>query len=150
VPTLRALKRSRQAILYAWSLRKLVERFSPDDLRALDSQARAKWLALIGEHARGYQREIAALRQELSPVFNFKPLSDEAPTEIANEPGLARATLRLNELAAGADDAVRSAFTLSASGSPTVKSPQFWRALTGAESLAQKIENASQRLKSAI
>lgn len=127
-----------------------MERFSPDDLRALDSQARAKWLALIGEHARGYQREIAALRQELSPVFNLEPLVDEAPTEITDESELSRATLRLNELASGADDAIRSAFTLSAGGSPAVKSPQFWRALTGAESLARKIENMSQRLKSAI
>jgi len=120
-----------------------VERFSPDDLRSLDSQARAKWLALIGEHARGYQREIAALRQELSPVFNVEPLSDEAPTEIADESELSSAALRLNELAVGADDAVRSGFTLSAGGSPAVKSPQFWRALTGAESLARKIENMS-------
>jgi len=127
-----------------------VERFSPDDPRALDSQARAKWLALIGEHARGYQREIAALRQELSPVFNLEPLVDEAPTEITDESELSRATLRLNELASGADDAIRPAFTLSAGGSPAVMSPQFRRALSGAESLARKIENMSQRLKSAI
>jgi hypothetical protein len=92
----------------------------------------------------------AALRQELSPVFNVEPLADGAHIGIADEPGLARATLRLNELAAGADDAVRSAFTLSSGGAPAVKSPQFRLALSGAESLAQEIENASQRLKSAI
>jgi anti-sigma factor RsiW len=145
-----ALRRSRQAILYAWSLRKLVERFSPADLRTLDPQARAKWLALIGEHAQGYQREIAALRQELSLVFNVEPLADEIASKIADESDLTRAMLRLNDWAAGADEAVRFAFTLSAGGSPAVKSPQFWRTLNSVESLAQKIENASQRLKSAI
>jgi hypothetical protein len=150
----RALKRSRQAVLYGWSLRKLVDRFSTNDLRGLDPQAHAKWLSMIGEHARGCQREIAALRQELSPVFNVASspasLSDEAVSEIAGESDLARAAMRLNELSAGADESVRLAFTLSSGGASTFKSGQFWRMLDSAESLGQKIEKASQRLKSAI
>ncbi len=143
----RALKRSRQAMLYVWSLRKLVERFSPNDLRSLDPPARAKWLALIGEHARGYQREIAALREELSLVLKVEPPADEMVSEMADESDLARAVLRLNELSTATDDAIRAAFTLSASGSPAIKSPQFWRTLSSAEWLAQKIEKASQQLK---
>jgi len=145
----RTLKRSRQAMLYVWSLRKLVERFSPNDLRTLDPQARTKWLALIGEHAQGYQREIAALRQELSPVLNVEAAADEMVGEIADESDLARAVLRLNELGAATDEAIRAAFTLSASGSPAIKSPQFWRTLSNAMLLAQRIEKASQQLKGA-
>ncbi|MGH9938634.1 MAG: anti-sigma factor family protein [Blastocatellia bacterium] len=146
----RTLRRSRQAILYAWSLRKLVELFSSNELRVLHPHSRAKWLAMIGKQAQGYQREIAALRQELSPVFNVEPLADEAVGEFADESDMTRATLRLNDLGADADEAVRSAFTLSAGGAPAIRSPQFWRALGGAESLAQKIEKAAQQLKSAI
>jgi hypothetical protein len=146
----RTLKRSRQAMLYAWSLRNLVGRFSPNELRALEAQARVKWLSLIGEHAHGYQREVAALRKELGPILNAESPADDKVGEIADEADLARAVLRLNDLGAGADDAIRSAFTLSVNGALAIKSPQFWRTLSSAASLAQKIESASQRLKGLI
>jgi hypothetical protein len=143
----RALRRSRQAMLYVWSLRKLLERFSANDLRALEAQARGKWLALIGEHAQGYQREIAPLRQELSSLLHIELSADEMIGEIADEADLARAALRLNELGAATDEAIRAAFTLSGGGSSSIKSPQFWRTMGSAELLAQRIEKAAQQLK---
>jgi len=67
---------------------------------------------------------------------------------MAGESDLARAVLRLNELGTVTDEAIRSAFTLSASSSVAIKAPAFWRTLNHAASLAQKIEQAAHQLKS--
>jgi len=47
----RAMNRSRQALLQASALKRLVRRFSPEEIRTLEPEARTKWLAMIREHA---------------------------------------------------------------------------------------------------
>src|SRR5260370_27310448 len=63
-----ALRRSFRAVQHAWALKRLAERFSPDDLRTLAPEARAKWLSMMNGHAAAIRQELAGLRQELGPV----------------------------------------------------------------------------------
>lgn len=143
----RMLRGSRQAVLNAWSLRRLVQRFTQAELRALDPEARARWQALVGEHARRYGREMTALRQDLSVVFAAEMANAEAYPEIADEAALARGVLGLADLSAGLDEEIRSAFTLSAGGASSLRSQQFWRRWVSAEKLADEIFRAAQRFQ---
>src|SRR5205807_9971205 len=80
--TNRVMAHSRQALLHASALKKLVTRFSREQMRGLAPEAQAKWLVMIRVHAIGYQHEIATLRQELRPIFNGSSApTDEAVTE---------------------------------------------------------------------
>lgn len=137
--TNRVMAHSRQALLHASALKKLVTRFSPEQVRGLAPEAQAKWLAMIREQATGYQREVATLRQELRPIFNG---SSAATDEIVTEANLPQSADRLVELSYANDEAVRAAFTISAEGksAATIKSAQFWRALSSVEKLAAAIQ----------
>jgi RNA polymerase sigma factor (sigma-70 family) len=138
----RVMNHSRQALLQASALKRLVDRFSPAELRTLSPEARAKWLGMIREHTDGYRREVGALRQELRSVFGSRGGSEEA-----GESDPAAAADRLMQLSYANDDAVRSAFTISADDrTPAgIKSEQFWRGMTRAEKLAALIEREYQK-----
>jgi RNA polymerase sigma factor (sigma-70 family) len=137
----RAMARSRQALLHASALKRLVGRFTPAEVRALGPEPRAKWLSMIREHAQAYRREAAALRIHLSAVF---PASgDAAPSETADEANVGRAAAHLLDLSYAQDAAVRSAFTVSEAGgtAAAIKSAQFWRSLAASERLAASIQD---------
>ena len=140
----RVMAHSRQALLHASALKKLVTRFSPEQMRGLAPEAQAKWLAMIREHATGYEREVATLRQELRPIFNG---SSAATEEVVTEANLAPSADRLVELSYANDEAVRAAFTISADGksAASIKSEQFWRSLSSAERLAEGIQHVYQK-----
>jgi hypothetical protein len=135
---------SRQALLQASALKRLVERFSPEEISALSPEGRAKWLAMIRDHALSYQREVAALRRELRPIFYR---SGDTADDAGNEASPARLAERLVQLSYANDDAVRSAFTISADGrtAAAIKSEQFWRSLSTAEKLAGQIQSVYQK-----
>ena len=141
--TNRVMTHSRQALLHASALKKLVTRFSPEQMRGLTPEAQAKWLAMIREHAIGYQHEVATLRQELRPIFNG---SSTTTDEVVTEANLQQSAGRLVELSYANDEAVRAAFTISAEGksAATIKSAQFWRSLSSAEKLAAAIQRVYQ------
>ncbi len=142
--------RSHRAMLHVWALKSLIQRFSAEDLRTLDADARAKWLHMIATHAREFQKEAIVLRQELAPIFNASS-SDGSQTqsEIADDANLIQAVTILIERASSNHEVVRSAFTISTGSSSTsaITTPQFWRSLSQAESIAASIQNATQRLR---
>ena len=142
--TNRVMGRSRRALLHASALKKLVARFSPQDLRGLAPDARTKWLGMIHEHALGCQREVALLRQELRMVFGGL---SEAGSDNVTEADLVQAAGRLVEMSYANDEAVRSAFTVSSEsrGAAAIKSNQFWRSLSSAERLAESIDRIYQQ-----
>jgi hypothetical protein len=139
----RQMSRSRQALMHANALRRLAARFSPEEVRSLAPEARAKWQTMIRQHARGYREQVSALRRELRPVFS-PGAGGEAAGETVGEETLRRDAERLLRLSYAHDEAVRSAFTLSdASRAPVaLRSQQFWRSLATAEALAAAIEAA--------
>ena len=142
--TNRVMGRSRGALLHASALKKLVARFSPEDLRGLAPDARTKWLGMIHEHALGCQREVALLKQELRMVFGG---SGESGPEDVSEASLRQAAGRLVELSYRHDEAVRSAFTISSEsrGAAAIKSNQFRLTLSSAEKLAAAIDRIYQQ-----
>lgn len=139
----RAMSHSRQALLHASALRRLVGRFTPEEARALQPDARAKWLSMVREHAGAYRREAAALRAQLTPVFVSRGGDAQTPAAGSH----AQAAERLLQLSYAQDDAVRTAFTISESGgsAAAIKSAQFWRTLAASERLAASVQEAYER-----
>jgi len=139
----RTLDRSLRAAQRAWALKRLAERFSPEELRALDREARTKWLGMIEAHALALRQEAATLSQELEPIFSPAGAVDDSPEtiEIKSDEDLARAAGSLYELCAGADKVINAAFTISPDNSraAAIKAAPFWRSLRQVERLAAKI-----------
>jgi hypothetical protein len=126
-------------------LRRLANRFTPTQARALSEDARAKWLAMVREHAGAYAREVAALRGQLSGVFGGGGAGGGAGA--VGDSDVGRAAERLLQSSYAQDSAVRSAFTISEDGrsASAVKSQQFWRTLAASEKLAAEIQKAYER-----
>ncbi|MGH9881930.1 MAG: hypothetical protein ACRD6N_10875, partial [Pyrinomonadaceae bacterium] len=138
----RLMRQSLQARLYARSLKQTMNRFSPDDLRALTPEARQKLMTLIRQQAASLHREISNLRSELQTIVPGSGTSS-APEQmdVSSDADLGRAINRLAELVAHIDEGIRTSFSISseAAGAAPVKEDRFWRSLKSAESLAQKI-----------
>ena len=138
----RMMNRSRQLRRHALALKQIVERFSVADLQTLDPDARAKWRAMIVDHARAFQQDAAALQRDLEAIFPAAPSAGGASdSEISNDRELAQAIARLYQLAAACDENVRVSFSISSAGQggSLVESAAFWRALKSSEQLAVKI-----------
>jgi hypothetical protein len=143
----RMMSRSRQALLHASALKGLVERFSPEAIRALEPAAQAKWRAMIAEHAQACQREVRLLGQELQPVFFLAAPSvggEEAKTADGLPP--VQAARRLLQLSYTHDEMMRAAFAISDENraGDSIKAPQSRRSLLAAERLAAAIEELYQ------
>jgi DNA-directed RNA polymerase specialized sigma24 family protein len=140
----RMLKQSQKALLRAYALKRLSSKFSPDEIRALNADARAGWLSLICEHARNFADETGAMRQQLQPVIGAAEAADEKPAEvdIKGDADLLAAVERLFKLAAANDLAVRSAFAIPmrATTGSSIKMTQLWQSLIDAEKLARRIQ----------
>ena len=129
------------ALFHAIELRQLVNRFATVDMRTLTPDAHAKFLAMVHEHAIAFESKNAALKQEIEPIF-FPGSATNVPEEISiqNDGELARAIERLNKLALSNNDAISSAFTISAQSSANaIKSAAFWQSLHQAGHLAKAI-----------
>lgn len=138
----RMLDQSREAMAHAWALKRLADRFPPEQLAALDKDARKKWLSLIGEHAQALLQETASLHQELQTIFPNQPT--DGPTEeieLSTDRDLARAIERLFDLSSQYTQVVRSAFIISSedTNAQVIRTSQFWRSLKRTERLAAKI-----------
>ncbi len=138
----RIVNRSLQVMTHAWAIKRLAERFSPEQLSTLAPDARAKWLAIVRAHAQSVRQETASLRQELQPVFPASSIQGgEEKIEISSDADLLRAIERLFEVCAANDRIVSSAFAIkSQTGNASdLQGPQFSRSLRRAEQLAAVI-----------
>jgi hypothetical protein len=138
----RLVNNSYSALFQAIELKKLIGRFADVDMRAVAPDARAKWLAMLREHASAFERQTAQLRAEIQPVF-FPGLTMSGAEEasIQNDAELARAVERLHKLALANNAAIRTALTISSQSSASaIKSRQFWNSLVSAEKLAARIK----------
>jgi len=143
----RMISRARQAQMHGRVLKSLLERFTPEEVRALDAEARNRRIAMIREHADAFRRETAQLRQELEAVFFAMkpPEKTEEAIVINGEADLQRAIERLYELGASHENAIYASFSISSEGTATsvAKTPQFWQSLRSAEKLSAKITQSS-------
>jgi len=135
--------RARRALQRAWALKRLAGRFSEEDLRSLNPEAREKWLGVIRAHARACEQEVKKLRYELQQIFpTHSAVEESEEAEITNDADLIRAAGRLLDLMSANDRAVRSAFTISAKetgADQALMNQQFWHGLRGVERLAARI-----------
>jgi RNA polymerase sigma factor (sigma-70 family) len=138
----RTVNRAYRALFHAIELRRLINRFANVDMRAIAPDARAKWLAMVHEHAIAFEHENAVLRQEIGPVFfPGTVLTGTEDVLIQSDADLARAVERLHKLALSNTDAIRSALTISRQSSASaIRSATFWQSLQRAESLAKRIQ----------
>ena len=130
-----------RALFHAIELRHLMNRFATVDLRTLTPDAHAKFLSMVHEHAIAFESKNALLKQEIEPIF-FPGSAINVAEEISiqNDGDLARAIERLHKLALSNNDAISSAFVISAhSSASAVKSLAFWQSLHKASQLAQAI-----------
>lgn len=138
----RVMAHARQARRHALALKQIADRFSPDDLRALDGEARNQWRAMIAQHAKQIQQELEAMRRELQLVFpSLGSEQGDAGIEISGGSDLAHLGKQLYELAVVVDESVGRSFSIYASGnaSAPVKTGQFSISLRSAMSLVQRI-----------
>jgi len=139
----RMVGESSQALQHAWAMRRLGERFSPEELRSLDPKARAKWNGLIRQHAQALRRNLVTLREGFGPIFPAAALSQSSRgvPEINNDTELARAIGRLFELCTASDTEIRSGLSVSpdTTNAVAIKTSQFWLSFKNAEDLALKI-----------
>ena len=134
------LAQSMRARQRARALKQLAGRFSQEELRMLDDESRAKWKAMILQHARSFQREADGLRRKLDQVFPSGGNS-EAVTEITNDAELVRAIDKLFALWAAVDESVRESFSISSGNADiAIKRWQFWQSLKTAEALAASLQ----------
>ena len=141
---IRVSARARLALQHAWALKRIAERFSLEDLRTLDPQARERWLALVREHASAIQREDSMLRAELQPIFQTTSAgSKTSDSDLNGDAALIQSIQHLFDLCVANDSTVRAAFTVSADSSrgAAIKSQQFWNSIADAERLAARISN---------
>jgi RNA polymerase sigma factor (sigma-70 family) len=139
----RVVKRAYDALFHAIELKRLVSRFANVDMQSVAPGAREKWIGMLHEHAAAFEKETAALRQEIQPVFFPGASAPGIEGGVINDDtDLARAVERLHKFALSNNDAVRSAFTTSSQSSAVaVKTAAFWQALFKAEELARKIQH---------
>ncbi len=141
----RTLGQSLRAMQHAWAIKRLTSRFSPDQIRALDPEARANWLAMLRGHARAIKQELAMLRQGLSPIFPMPDFSQSQMQIDANDDkAFSISAERLLDLCSANDTVLRSALTISSdtSRASSIKTSQFWRSLNDAQSLATVLANS--------
>ena len=137
----RVMSRSRQARRHALALKQLAERFSLSDLQTLSESDHARWISLLREHAREFQRETEELSRELRQVFPAQAGEPASGSTIVGDAEIQETVRRLYELSVAFDESVRKSFALSAEASAVapVKSSEFWRALRDSEGLAANI-----------
>ncbi len=131
-----------RALFHAIELKRLVNRFANVNMRTVAPDARAKWLAMLHEHAAAFTRENDVLHQEIEPIF-FPGTSLQVTEEISlqSDADLARAVERLHKLALSNNEGIRAAFTISSqSSAAAVKSAAFWQSIQRAGTLAAKIK----------
>src|SRR6266508_2575997 len=138
----RTLRRSLQILKHAAALKTLAQRFSPEELRTLDPNARTKWLQLIRQHAERLQQESASLRREVSPLFpGVANQTGGEAVDVQSDADLAHAVQRLFQICSENDRAIRLAFSISpdSSSGDAIKGAQFWRSLQAGEGLAATV-----------
>ncbi|HEX5875674.1 MAG TPA: RNA polymerase sigma factor [Pyrinomonadaceae bacterium] len=137
----RIVNRAYRALFHAVELKRLMDRFAGVDMRTVAPDARAKWIKMLHEHARAFERETAVLRREIQPVFFAGSSVQSAEvTTIQNDGELARSVERLHQFAVSNNHSIRSAFTISKQSSAiAIKASTFWQSMQRAEQLAGKI-----------
>jgi RNA polymerase sigma factor (sigma-70 family) len=131
------MSNSRQAVLRASALQKLVQRFSASEVQSLSPGAQEKLTTMIREQVIGYQRSVAAVRNDLRRIY---PGAGSA-TAVAGAGSVQEASAQLLRISFRNDDVIRKAFTVAEGNSGSAAfSVELWQSLAEAEHLAREIQ----------
>lgn len=138
---------SRDAMSHAAAMKRLANRFSAEDLKALSPEAHAKWIAVIQIHARAFENKARSIREQLQPIFSpvGTAQSEGAQTaesiDVSSDANIVHAIDRLFQLGSVVDDAIGLALTVSNNNGDgeAIKTPDFWESILNAEKLAAKL-----------
>jgi hypothetical protein len=135
----RAMNRSRAALMHALAIRRHTSEFARAGFGGLSSDQRARYDAILREHALGVARETSQLRAELEPVlFPGGRLGAVSADEATGDTD--RVAARLVELALANEKTVRMALALSGDQQNlSIRGDQFKRNLALLETLAAQL-----------
>jgi hypothetical protein len=136
------LNRADEPMKQAWALKRLVDRFTPAELKAMDTTALERWRRMIAVHSGAVQIETEKLRRALEQVYGDRPGVTGEPYsgEIEDVEELAKLVRRLFEMVTTNQRIVSRAFSDSGGDyAASIRSEQFWRSLKNAESLAKRL-----------
>jgi hypothetical protein len=139
------LDRSFFIVQHAWAIKRLSERFTPEQLQKLEPPAHDKWLTMVRNHSRALKDEVALMQEELRPIFNRDVASEEASKEliqVRSVNDLVQDATRIFELSSNQEQVIRSAFAVSADASRAMEitTHDFWGSLKTLELLAANIQ----------
>lgn len=136
------VNRSEQAMRFLYALKRLKDQMSPGEFEKLTPAARTKWLTLVKTHARSYKQEINVLRRELQPVFGSSGITGEG-ININSDADLFSAIERLFIVGAASNKVISGALTTGrgSTGGNALQSADFWRNLSSAEAIAERLQN---------
>ena len=144
---------SQQALLHAFALKHLVERFSANDLSSLSEGSRNKWYGMIRAHAGAFRESTRVLRRDLGSLFLQDPQNqgaaqnDESGFSIANDSALTETAANLVKLALANDEAISQAFAIQSAprSATSLGSAAFWSDFNRADNLAVALERIESR-----
>jgi hypothetical protein len=136
------MNNSRQAVLRASALQKLVQRFAASDVQSLSPDAREKLSTMIREQIIGYQRSVAAVRNDVRRIY---PAAGSARA-IVSPGSVQEASAQLLRISFRNDEVIRRAFTVAEGNSGSAAfSAEFWQSLAEAEQLAREIQRLTPK-----
>lgn len=146
----RVFSDERDALQHAWAIKRLVDRFSQEELAQMDAKSRAKWLIMINRHAQSFEQHTAAVRSALQPIFfpELPPENEGGAIVIRTDSDLTNAAKRLFELGLANYEVVRAGFTVSSdiSVAPQIKTARFWQSMNDAQKCARSIQQSTSAL----
>jgi DNA-directed RNA polymerase specialized sigma24 family protein len=139
------LVRDRRAKQHAWALVGLADRFSPEDLRTLDPDAKRRRLAMIRSHAQAYRMEVRSLREVLDAIFGQPSSGAEsqsagAISQNSDDGDVSQSIKVMVNLATVAHEGIIWAFTIGSGkpvGSVPLKAVAFLHSLSKAEQISE-------------
>jgi hypothetical protein len=138
------VNRSLQARLHARALNEVAARVARGEVQLLTRDTRENWYRMLRQHASAFQRETAALRSDLQPIFLPEFASEEPDVDIrlTGDADLAAVAAWLFELGSSHDAIIARTFSRSAdelNSQPPAWGP-FFRSVRAAERLAAHLE----------
>lgn len=135
--------RAEEPMKQAWALKRLVENFTPAQLKAMDPKSFERWRRMIAIHSGAVQVETEKLRHALEKVFvdGVRVTEEQYSGDLQDVEEVMRVVERLFELVSTSERIVSRAFSHSVGNGAAVsiRGEQLWRSLRRAEALAKRL-----------
>ncbi|GGG86449.1 hypothetical protein GCM10011585_32980 [Edaphobacter dinghuensis] len=137
----------------AWNIAQIASRdFSPDDLRSMNAEDRAIWLALLDRQLWIFRKQLTSLDSEMHGLLPPQALSTQTnslPLQAADIRELDTAALNLSHDAERLDRLIAAGFTLTSSGPPPGDNPAtIAQIIASLDAEEKQLQGTIERLQS--